>query len=357
MSQAHEIENLINDKAGTRDLDDSDFDGSAGEGANEPIEISSDEEEGSPIPSPPPVKSAIARSTRKNTSHRAARGASGPDLIANLSRVFDPEVQKARDSERANRSLQNTHFLAQSQQLRDLQHSNERLHQQIADLQTRLQDVDRSRDRAELKLEMLQMPGFGMVRPASRRSELRHRRRMMGIPKKKHKCEETYPEGGGSTWWVTDEEDIASDESRDYDGHHNPVRVQQSPSPYQRKCNHFQHPSTPDPCHCHTVTCRGTSPFHSAMSGRNTTYVRAPGLNLTKSDLPVAGPSRSTMGLPTASVEGTGVELTISPQRGPPVSFVISPVRSQSSDPVMETQDQDEEPLTQWSATSRSPQP
>ena len=124
VSWAHEIENLINDKAGTRDLDDSDFDGSAGEGANKPIEISSDEEEGSPIPSPPPVKSAIARSTHKNTLCCTAQGASGPDLISNLSRVFDPEVQKAQDSEWANCSLQNTHFLAQSQQLCDLQHSN-----------------------------------------------------------------------------------------------------------------------------------------------------------------------------------------------------------------------------------------
>jgi hypothetical protein len=344
VSRAHEIENLINEKAGTQDLNDSDFDDSADEGANEPIEISSDkEEDGSPVPSPlppagpAPIKSAIAQSACNDVSRRTGRASSGPDLISKLSRVFDPDTQKARDTERANCSLQNTHFLAQSQQLRDLQQSNERLHQQLTDLQARLQEANRNCDQVELKLEMLQMPGMGMGRPVPQRSVQHRQRRTTGIPKKKHKCEETYPEGGGSTWWVTDEEDIASDESREYDGYYARKRdhiLQQSPSPFRHpkssrehnrnSASRFLRPSTPHPC-THTLTFRSPSPFCSAVSDRNNTYVHAPGLNLTKSDRPIARPSRSVMG-PPASVEGTGVELTISPQRGPPVSFVISPI-------------------------------
>jgi hypothetical protein len=217
VSWAHEIENLINKKASTRDLNDSDFND---EGANELIKISSDkEEEGSPVPSPLPpagpaaVKSAIARSICNGNSHHTGQASSGPDLISNLSRVFDPDTQKAHDAECANCSLKNTHFLVQSQQLCDLQQSNEHLHQWLTDLQAQLQEAGCNCDLAELKLEMLQMPGIGMSRPAPQRSEQCRQCHVIGMPKKKCKCEETYPEGGGSTWWVTDEEDIASDES------------------------------------------------------------------------------------------------------------------------------------------------
>jgi hypothetical protein len=106
-------------------------------------------------------KTAITCSARDQVPCHNTCSSQGADLITSLSQAFNPEAQKFCDAERASRSLQNTQYLALIQQLQDLQWVNEQLHLQLSDVQGCLQDADRSRDCAELKLEMLQMLGLG----------------------------------------------------------------------------------------------------------------------------------------------------------------------------------------------------
>ena len=179
------------------------------------------------IPRPKPSVSraavaAVARTARNNApaAHRGARGANDFDLLSNLSQAFDPETQRSRDAERASRSLQNTQLLTLSQQLRDAQQATESIRNQLADVQSRLQDAERARDRAEFRLVMVQMSGTGSaISHRGKYSAPRHH-----SPKRKHRCEEVYPEGGGKVWWVTDEEDMHSDESRDTNGYRHPPK-------------------------------------------------------------------------------------------------------------------------------------
>lgn len=333
MKRAHEIERLIDERAGTRDLDDSDFDNPDDDNESH-VSISSNESD-EPVPIPKP-KTAIARAVRNDTPapRRNARGGNGLDLLGNISQAFDPEAQRSRDAERANRSLQNTQFLTLSQQLRDAQHATESVRNQLADVQSRLQDAERARDRAEFRLEMLQMSGAKSVNHSRRGN---HSARHRNSPKGKHRCEEVYLDGGGKVWWVTDEEDIDSEASRDWDGYRRPPRPRKSRSPRVSRSAlstvHRQQPlPSPDPYHNNT-RCqytpsphhipRAPSPFRSAMRGRNNTAVHAPALDLTETNLATRGSGPQSL-----NIEGDAVELTVSPHRGAAVSFVITPVKS-----------------------------
>jgi hypothetical protein len=75
-------------------------------------------------------KTAIARSACDQVPCCNAHSSQGTDLITSLSQVFNPKAQKSRDVERASCSLQNTQYLALTQQLQDLQWVNEQLHLQ-----------------------------------------------------------------------------------------------------------------------------------------------------------------------------------------------------------------------------------
>lgn len=383
---------MINEKAGTRDIADSelgddDDDSSQGdEDAEEGvISVSSDEDD---EPPPPLPKVAIARSNRGgDPPRRNVRASNGMEIMDRLSTAFDPSVQRARDEERANRSLQTTQYNNLAQQLRDTQARNDNLQSEMLTMQGRLNEADRARDRAEMMQKMTQMTRMGM----SPRPDAQHRGRR-GRPvkektfKKKLIEESFYPNGGGCRIYGTDDSCSAASEWVGRDGrsrsrslspagaaHWSSQANASSPnfaSPVRRSAisRHSTHehqqvptlsrgwrvqrasPSSPDP-HDNIAI----SPFQSAQRGLNQTPLRrAPGLNLPgehSDNLQPPPPSqprrfppisrRATSPAPVAareaSVQGHALEVTVSPRRGAPLSFVISP----TSQPQASTEESD----------------
>jgi hypothetical protein len=127
-----------------------------------------------------------------------------------LANTFDPEIQRSMHEERSQRSFQTTQLVTLTQQLRDAQAATEAL-------RNRLAEVERARDRAELKLEFLSpapFTGFGGNGGQSSRAryiaeECPDLVRRGG----KIRCERLFPEGGGCVEWFTDEEDNADKEN------------------------------------------------------------------------------------------------------------------------------------------------
>jgi hypothetical protein len=355
------IDELINERAGTRDLQDSDF---AGDGDNTPDHISISSEDDDDNSSKPVVKVAVARSNCTDTAppRRNACGTNGIELIERLSTAFDPATQKACDEDRANCALHSTQYIALSQQLRDSQANVESLHNQLGEVQNCLHDADHGRDCAELKLEMVQLSSGDRANP-------RHSKRRHCTPKPKSKlhCKAYYPDGG-SVWYVTDNESVECGDAMATPHHRT-----------QRDSGHVLHLSCPcsrsmspahlssrsvgrsasrrhqSPAHCHHHGLSGpaspsnpfnpTTPFHSIRNGPHNIPVRAmPSLNLRMSDFDdKPNPSRATSGTPgpsttaAAAVSHGGVlEVVVSPHHGPAVSFVISPTHmgSELKDPV-----------------------
>lgn len=179
----------MNQRAGTRDLNDSEFDNDAkGASSDDEVEVIDR-----------PVRTAVARRVPTPPLRRNSR-LNAPEVLNQLSRAFDPDVQRRRDDERSQRSLQNTQLLAVNQQLRDTLATNESLRSQITIMQGHLHDVERARDRAELRLEMQSgAHGSGIGRESRRRSPSAVREK----PRKKIRCEKTYRDGGQATYWIT----------------------------------------------------------------------------------------------------------------------------------------------------------
>ncbi|KAJ7201482.1 hypothetical protein C8J57DRAFT_1260794 [Mycena rebaudengoi] len=177
VKRAHQIEELINQRAGTRDLADSDFDTAVDDASSGEVEVIEH----------PSVCTAVARRVPTPPLRRNPR-LNAPDVINQLSRAFDPDVQRQRDDERSQRSLQNTQLLAVNQQLRDAQATAEALRAQITIMQGRIHDVERARDPAELLLDMAEYKG-GSVREKK--------------DKKKIRCEKIYRDGGAATYWIS----------------------------------------------------------------------------------------------------------------------------------------------------------
>ncbi|KAJ7699562.1 hypothetical protein B0H17DRAFT_1048941 [Mycena rosella] len=246
IKRAHKIEALLNEHTGTRELSDSDFDDSASplESDNDNIEV---------LENPPPtVHTAVTKRVPTPPLRRSKKAA--PNLIDKLSRVFDPETQKARDEERSHRSSQV---------------------QQTSILQQHLNDAERARDVALLKIEMMDR---------GRRSSRSHspRRRQSSI-----RWKARYPEGSSCTYWLEDYLFYPSDDfTIDPDSHSS------APGPSRRSLSPVR-PATP--------------PMRDSTVRDNNT---------------------------TAVTMGNGVELTVTPSRagGMPVSFIISAPRNGKGD-------------------------
>ncbi|KIK76684.1 hypothetical protein PAXRUDRAFT_169118 [Paxillus rubicundulus Ve08.2h10] len=198
VTHAHHIDSLINEHAGTRDLDDSDFNdvGDVGDGAKTSNSSNEDDE----LTPKAERHTVVARSMRTEAppTRRNARGAAASELMTRISSALDPAVQRARDEEHANRSLANTHYLTLSQQLRDAQVTNEGLHSQLFDVCNQLYEVQRECDRAEMRLEMMQMA------PQRRAA---HTRMYHNQPKHKRQSYHWFADGGEAVAWLSDEDD------------------------------------------------------------------------------------------------------------------------------------------------------
>ncbi|KAG2747611.1 hypothetical protein P692DRAFT_20736122, partial [Suillus brevipes Sb2] len=189
VTRAHHIDALINERAGTRDLNDSDFD-------------ADDSHDDSRNITPPIERTAVTHATRTDAPVPCCRGAAATELLTRISSAFDPAVQQARDEERANQSLATTQLLTQAQQLRDANTVTEQLRTQLYDLRTRLYDIECEHDLSKLHAEMLQMHGSApnQAPPARHSSCHRHRPK---LPSYTH-----YPDGGQCVIWHSDAETL-----------------------------------------------------------------------------------------------------------------------------------------------------
>jgi hypothetical protein len=192
VKDAKRIDRAINEKVVIRPLDDSDI------GA-----LSSDDSIEVLNPKVAKVRTAVARRAPTPPLRRKSR-TNAPDVMSKLVSSFDPEAQQALQEQRAQHSFQTTQLLALNQQLRDANATAE-------SLRNRLAEVERARDRAELKLELYgpaPLAGSGSGHPGKSRAqyvadEYPDLVRRGG----KIRCETIYPEGGGCVEWITDTED------------------------------------------------------------------------------------------------------------------------------------------------------
>jgi hypothetical protein len=119
-----------------------------------------------------------------------------------MSKVLDPAAQRARDNERASRSLQNAQFLSLSQQLRDSQTTLESLRSKVTELQSQVYTANAARDRAELRLEFMEMAGSRSSMGSYHQSRFASRR----ANRVKKWVKEVHDDGGGFTYPPYDEE-------------------------------------------------------------------------------------------------------------------------------------------------------
>ncbi|KAJ7260090.1 hypothetical protein C8J57DRAFT_1637629 [Mycena rebaudengoi] len=287
---AHEIEDLINMHVGTRDLSDSEFHEESDKGSrNDDIEV---------IEHPSAsVRTAVARRAPTPPLRRKSQ-AGGADLANKLAHAFDPAVQQARDDVRSQRTLENTHLVTVSQQLRDSQAVVESLRTQNTILQNHVHELERACDRAELKLELLNLNNGSDARGRSCPRPYKSHKRVSDIERVRGKirCEMKYPDGGAMTQWISDP---STDDYEDYD---------------EEKENSWD-----------------TFDYQRRSRSRHTTSYRA----VNRRRTPTPGPSHIRCASLTSDtraasmVTGNAVQLVVTPHRGPAMALVISPTPKQ----------------------------
>lgn len=213
VQRAHEIEKLMNEKAGSRDLDDGDI-----VDASDAIVITSDEEDDKhvdmkvkvektrgPIARRPPADRIATRNTARNTSH---------NLLATISNVLDPDTRRARNEEHSVNSFQTSQIFTLTSQLREAQRVADDLRNQLMEADRQRNASERRADRAELLEMMTDRRGTRVVsrkdlspglppRVGPRRHSQVHSR-----PRKRlYRQEITYAGGGKSIRWVGGSDD------------------------------------------------------------------------------------------------------------------------------------------------------
>ena len=351
MERAHQIDWLLNEKAGTRDLDDSEIvdaeeeegDGDGDDG-DEPISISSDGEEDIPkkvsrkksvtvksethAPSLGPIARRAA-SNRLDTpftrNTRTPRNAP-TDLLNSISRSLDPSLSAAQDEDRAAWSLQTTQFLSLSNQLRDAQAASNDLRNRLLQADRDRSDAERRADRAELQLEMERMrtgTSMSMHSPLYSRHSHGHQEQR-GRDRRARRRITHYRGGGESSTWVTpsDEEEEA-------------IR---QPWLDEEIISREYIDTTPDRPY--------TSPGHSRTSRNIQPSLRQPRRSA-MSD--VTGATSSQTRQPTTENTQIGITLTPSRTQGGNISVSVTPQRN------MDTNRQSEEPYSGWDPTPPRP--
>ncbi|KAG1739693.1 hypothetical protein EDB19DRAFT_1589526, partial [Suillus lakei] len=144
VTHAHEIDALINERVGTCNLNDSDF--NANNSHDDLCNITS------------PIKHMkVTHATCTDAPVPHCQGAAASKLLTGISGASDPAVQEAQDEQCANRSIANTQLLTQVQQLQDMNVVTEQLCTQLYDLYSKLYSVEHECDLSQLRVEMMQM--------------------------------------------------------------------------------------------------------------------------------------------------------------------------------------------------------
>ena len=156
------------------------------------------------------IHGAIASSDHSEVPQgRRPCGSQTTELVGKLVQAMDPEVQHARDEERANRAFQNTQAFTLSANLRDTNARIETLHSELNDSRDQLHKVERMRNHLDMELNFEQcmsaMSGIkkeGLHSPYSRKNHKYLPDLVRVCGKVRH--DEYYPEGGQYTTWITD---------------------------------------------------------------------------------------------------------------------------------------------------------
>ena len=227
INRAHEIDNQINEKASTRELNDSDI-----------IDVDDTDNE---VPSNQEMLSGHAKA---KVMEKGASGlgrvksekASGPiarrlpsdclpstpinarnasrDLLSNITNALDPRSRQARDDERSIATMQSQQIFTLSSQLRETQRQVDTLHQQLTDAECHRNDAERRAD-CEQMLRVLTKTQHhsssvtpSSTTPISSQSSRAARPRRQCHARERHDV--YYKEGGGSigsVQWVYSDDD------------------------------------------------------------------------------------------------------------------------------------------------------
>jgi hypothetical protein len=198
IKRAKGIDRKINEHVGIRDIRDSDIGG--GDSSDDSVEVLN--------PGTSKLHSAIARRAPTPPLRRNSR-LNTPELVAKLANTFNPEIQHSMHQERSQQSFQTMQLMTLTQQLRDAQAVTEALRNHLA-------EVERARDRTELKLELVgpvPFTGFGGNGQSSRARYVAKECPDLVRRGGKIRRETFFPAGGGCIEWFTDEEDDADKEN------------------------------------------------------------------------------------------------------------------------------------------------
>ncbi|KAH7874861.1 uncharacterized protein C8R40DRAFT_1170965 [Lentinula edodes] len=224
VEDALEIEEMMNDKAGTRDLDDSDI----GDFDDNDSDSESDKEN---APTRKKSKATVKKQStatgpvaRRQATGQQTSVTSSRDFVDTLSAALDPVAQTARAEEQSSRTLQATSMLTMSSQLRELQRTTENLRQRLDESQRDLMQAERRANRAEMRADRLEMMSAVMQTPIAPARSFRppshgypvppharvHNHEPATEPERWVRQEIHYPEGGRSSRWFNVDEDISS---------------------------------------------------------------------------------------------------------------------------------------------------
>jgi hypothetical protein len=166
IERAFEIEDKINERAGTHDVNDSQLDEPVTDTASitsDRIEISSNDEQDKTVATVKRAASPVLR-RKQNTM--------GVGLMKKTADSLDPSTQCQRDNDRAlaEHNLSTVQILTLSEQLHDAHQVSHTLHSKITQLLTRVHTAESAQERLELKLEFL---GFTKAQPHNTRKRVR----------------------------------------------------------------------------------------------------------------------------------------------------------------------------------------
>ena len=176
VEHAHVIDDLMNEKAGSRDLDDEDI----VDADPEVIEISESEKDmddrkvvvKAEKAQTGPLACCLGADHISAVSSCTRSHNNGQALLANISKVLDPSTRCAHAEEQSFNTLQTGQIFTLSSQLRESQRQVEALRNQLTDAEHRCHNADRRANRAEL-MEMItesRGPSLGQPNcPPSRR--------------------------------------------------------------------------------------------------------------------------------------------------------------------------------------------
>ncbi|KAI0054334.1 hypothetical protein BV25DRAFT_1843736 [Artomyces pyxidatus] len=202
-----------------RDLNDSEFEDNFEEFVTEPESDNAEDSDGEVVSNPPDqhVSATITRTqpyldqSQSASRSRGRARAAGLDVVNKLAQAFDPDVQRARDEDRSARALQQTQYLAFSQQMHDAQAELVALRSQLADANRAL---DLAEMRAEMRMELQQIARGNAFQGSSAASRGRPHTRPVPTnnpvqqkQKRRYRQDIEYPDGGHYTYWVSEESD------------------------------------------------------------------------------------------------------------------------------------------------------